>query len=62
MTWLDYLQKAARSKTIWTLVLMVLMVSIPDLKDLFSPVWYKAIMDVLALLAGYFKLNPSQSY
>lgn len=54
--------KAKSSRTFWTLVLMVLLATIPELKELIPAPYYNAAMAGLGALAAYFKLNPSQEY
>lgn len=54
--------KALTSRTIWTLVAMVVIAGVPAIKDQIPATIQPVVQLVLALLAGYFKLNPSQSY
>ncbi len=54
--------KALTSRTIWTLVVMVLVAGVPAIKDQIPATIQPIVTLVLGILAGYFKLNPSQSY
>ncbi len=54
--------KALTSRTIWTLVAMVLVVGVPAIKDQIPVLFQPLVQILLGVLAGYFKLNPSQTY
>ncbi len=52
-----------RSRTFWTLVLMLSINSIPEIKNAFPNVaWLDTVNSLLTLLATYFHVNPTQVY
>ena len=52
-----------KSRTVWTVVLILLINSVPTLKGLFpSAAWLDTANTLLTILAGYFHVNPSQTY
>ena len=51
-----------KSRTIWTLVIMFLINGVNGLTGMVNNDIITIINVVLTALAGYFKLNPSQSY
>jgi hypothetical protein len=59
---MNKLALAVRSRTFWTVVLLVAMNTIPQLKGLVSQQVLDGINTVLGLLAAYFHVNPSQNY
>ena len=59
---MDRLLKALKSRTIWSLVAMVIITGIPAIQDQIPDTIQPMVQLILALLAGYFKLNPSQTY
>lgn len=54
--------KALTSRTIWTLVAMVLVAGVPAIKDQIPALVQPLVQVLLGALAAYFKLNPSQTY
>jgi len=50
------------SRTVWTLVVMFLIGGLQAITDYLPQDLYIFITGGLALIAGYFKLNPSQKY
>lgn len=59
---LKVLNKALNSRTVWTLVFMIVLDIVSVYGNLLSPDLLVLINTILATLAGYFKLNPSQKY
>ena len=54
---------ALKSRTVWTVVLILLINTVPTLKGLFpNAAWLDTATTVLTILAGYFHVNPSQNY
>jgi hypothetical protein len=53
---------ALKSRTVWTVVALVLINGIPAVRG-FIPAQYLPYVDgAIGLLAMYFKVNPSQNY
>ena len=51
------------SRTTWTLVVLLLVNAIPAVKNVFPNVaWLDTVNTLLVVVAGYFKLYPSQNY
>lgn len=59
---LKALKKALYSRTVWTLVFMVVTNVVASLTGVVSEDVLVLVNTVLAALAGYFKLSPSQKY
>jgi len=59
---LKVINKALKSRTVWTLVFMVVLDVVSVYGSLLSPELLVLVNTVLATLAGYFKLQPSQKY
>jgi hypothetical protein len=60
---MNKLMLALKSRTVWTVVLLVLINSVPVIKNAFpNAAWLDTVNTLLTLLAGYFHVNPSQQY
>ena len=59
---LKLLNKAIRSRTVWTLVFIVITNVVNSLTGVLSPDLLVLVNTILVALAGYFKLVPSQKY
>lgn len=59
---MDTLNKTLTSRTVWTVVVMVLVAGLPAIKDQIPATIQPLVDAVLGVLAVYFKLNPSQAY
>jgi len=59
---LKVINKALKSRTVWTLVFMVVIDIVAVFGNLLSPEVLLLVNTLLTTLAGYFKLNPSQKY
>jgi hypothetical protein len=59
---LKLINKAIRSRTVWTLVFMVVANIVASLSGVVSEDVLVLVNTVLAALATYFKLSPSQKY
>ena len=53
---------ALKSRTFWTVVLLVLLNTVPQLKGTVSQNVLDLINGVLGLAATYFHVNPSRNY
>ncbi len=54
---------ALNSRTFWTIVVIILMNTIPAIKNAFpSAVWLDTANVILGLIATAFHVNPSQNY
>jgi hypothetical protein len=53
---------ATNSRTIWTVILLVLVATIPLAKELIPQPFYDMVLAALGVITGYFHLNPSQNY
>lgn len=56
------LEKALKSRTVWVLVFMFFVGGVQALQPVMPPETFVLVQAVLTALAGYFKLNPSQTY
>lgn len=54
--------KALKSRTVWTLVVMFVIGGVEGIREAIPPQYLDVVFGVLGLVAGYFKLNPSQKY
>lgn len=54
--------KAASSRTVWTVLVMVAINVVPVVSDYVSPVTLDLINAILGALAIYFKVSPSKKY
>jgi hypothetical protein len=60
---MNKITQALTSRTVWTVVVIVLLNTVPALKNMFpSAAWLDSVNGLLTLLAGYFHVNPSQNY
>lgn len=53
---------AFRSRTFWTIVVIVLINTLPQVKQYFPQGLYDVVNPVLGFLAAYFHISPSQDY
>lgn len=53
---------ALKSRTFWTLVLMVCLIEVPIFRQVIHQPYYDGIMALLGLLATYYHVTPSQVY
>jgi len=51
-----------KSRTVWTLVVMATLGAVQGLQPVMSPELFVVINTILAGVATYFKLKPSQLY
>ena len=56
------IQLALTSTVFWTVVLMVAIAVVPQLKSVLSPVIFGVIEAALAVLASYFNVSPSPAF
>jgi uncharacterized protein with HEPN domain len=55
--------QALKSRTIWTMVVILLINIIPAVRNSFPNTgWLETVNTVLLIIAGYFKINPTQIY
>jgi len=54
--------QAIQSRTFWTIVVLVAVNTLPQLKGLVSQHTLDVINTVLGFVATYFHVNPSQNY
>ncbi len=59
---MNKLSLAAHSRTIATLVLLVAISVIPQLKETIADPYYGMVVTALGIIAGYFHISPSQNY
>jgi len=59
---MELLKKLYKSRTVWTLVFLLVWNIIPEVKDLLPPGIHNLITVGLTTVATYFKINPSQTY
>ena len=50
------------SRTVWTIIVMVIINGIPSVESMIPVSWLPYIDGVLGLLAIYFRINPKQNY
>jgi len=58
----ETLLKIVKSRTIWAITAGAVVAILQAYQGYFSPELFAAIMGVLTILMGYFKLNPSADY
>ncbi len=51
-----------KSRTVWTVVVMFIVGGTNAVASFIPAGWETPIMGVLTILAGYFHVNPSQTY
>ena len=51
---------AIKSRTVWTIVGLVLLNGVPSVTNLLPTGWLPYMNDLLGLLAIYFRVNPRQ--
>lgn len=56
------LLKLLKSRTVWTLVFMFIIGGVDAISGVIPEPLKTLILGLLALLAGYFKISPSQKY
>ena len=57
------IMQAFRSRTIWTMIVILLINIIPAVRNSFPNTgWLETVNTLLLLVAGYFKINPTQVY
>jgi hypothetical protein len=54
--------KALSSRTVWSVIILFLISGVDGVQNLIPADMLTPIQFVLALLAGYFKVNPSKDY
>ena len=59
---MDKIIKALTSRTVWSVIILFLISGVDGVQNLVPADMLTPIQFVLALLAGYFKVTPSQSY
>jgi hypothetical protein len=59
---MEILPKILKSRTVWTIVIMFILGGVQAIQGSLEPQLFLFIQGALTLLAGYFKVNPSQSY
>lgn len=58
----DYLFNVLKSRTVWTIIALVVVNGVPSVKDLIPVQWLPALDLVLGLLATYFRVKPRQEF
>lgn len=59
---MEFILKTIKSRTFWTIVVMFVIGGVQAVEPIMPNGLYLLISSVLASLATYFKLNPSQRY
>lgn len=54
--------KMLKSRTVWTLVLIAVVGGVQAVQPFMSPELFVFVNSILAAVAAYFKLSPSQEY
>ncbi len=47
-----------KSRTVWTIIVLVVINGVPTVKDLLPPEWLPYVDTILGLLAWHFRVNP----
>jgi hypothetical protein len=62
LTHMNKIILAFKSRTFWTVVLLICLNTVPELKGLVSQNALDVINGILGLIATYFHVSPSQEY
>jgi len=54
--------QALKSRTVWTIIALVLVNGVPSTRDLIPPAYFPYLDTLLGLLAIYFRINPRQQF
>jgi len=54
--------QALKSRTVWTIIVLVLVNGAPSARDLIPPGYFPYLDTLLGLLAIYFRTNPRQRF
>lgn len=49
---------ALKSRTVWTVIALVIINGIPSVRDLLPTTWLPYVDVLLGLMASYFRVNP----
>ena len=58
----DWSFEVLKSRTVWTVIALVLVNGVPSVEGLIPAAWLPAVNGLLGILAIYFRVSPKQEF